>query len=243
MGLNSSHFGLSPCFGLQFAMGFNHSRVGPQIVMSSKSHQLCTCPWSSTCSLDSSSLCLLSLFWLFHCHSLQPLFWAPILQWPSQGQPPTSWFPLCIQPLPHGLWPLLCCLGLTSFSPGFSPSPVVLAHSSGSCFMVLLLCLASAPGGLLSVCPWGSFSGREGCCAVSVCLSCRAGCSGAGGAVLCWQCPGPREQSEQEPGMGRGAQQLQGGGCCRSCCAKSKSTCTGHGSGTAQGCSFLHRLK
>lgn len=123
------------------------------------------------------------------------------------------------------------------------PSPVVLAHFSGSCFMVLLLCLASAPGGLLVVCPWGSFSGREGCCALSVCLSCHAGCSGAGGAVLCWQCPGPRVQSEQEPDMGRGAQQLQGGGSCRSCCAKSKSTCTGHGSGTAQGCSFLHRLK
>lgn len=41
-----------PVLGV-FAVGFNHSCVGPQIVMSSKSHRLCMCPWSSTCSLDS----------------------------------------------------------------------------------------------------------------------------------------------------------------------------------------------
>lgn len=234
MGLNSSHLGLPLCFGLHLAMSFNHSRVVPQIVMSFRSPQLCTCPCSSTCSLGSP----ISLSWLYFCFLIATVF------------SPCFGLPFCIG-LPHQLVSILhsasppCSLasplhswsGLF-FSLEFSLSPVQ-AHCSGSCSMVLLLRLASAPGGLC-LCPWGSFSGRERTlCCLSVCLSCHVGCSGAGGAVLCWQCPGPRVHSEQEPGMGRGAQQLQGG----SCCAKSKSTCTAHGSGRAQDCSFLHRLK
>lgn len=108
-------------------------------------------------------------------------------------------------------------------------------HCSGSCFIVVLLHLASAPGGL-SVCALGAVSvaGKDTVLCLSVCL---AVLDVQGLVGLCWV------QTEQQPGTGRGAQQLQGSSCCRSCCAKSKSTCTGRGSGTAQGCSSPHRLK
>lgn len=170
MGLNSSHFGLSPCFGLQFAMGFNHSHVGPQIVMNSKSHQLCTCPWSSTCSLDSPQ-------------SLSPVF---ILAFPlpqSSALVLGSHFAVAFPgPASHQLvstlhsasppWSLASAL--LSWSDLFFSR--VLPLSSGSCSLFRLLFHgAASPFGLCSwwasqCVPLGQFQwqGRMLCC---VCLS------------------------------------------------------------------------
>lgn len=110
---------------------------------------------------------------------LPPALWAPpslppvfILAFPfpqSSALVLGSHFALTFPgPAFHQLLATLHSHGLWSLSLGFSPSPVVLTHCSGSCFTMLLLHLASAPGGLSEPCPWGVFSGREGCCALSV---------------------------------------------------------------------------
>lgn len=66
--------------------------------------------------------------------------------------------------------------------------------------MVLLLHLASAPGGLSGCAPGAvSVAGKDTVLCLSVCPA-MLGVQGLVG--LCWQCPG------YEPGMGRGAQQL-----------------------------------
>lgn len=187
-------------------MGFNPSCVGPQTVMSSSSHQFHVCPPSSTCTLG-SPISVSCLYFGFPIPTVfSPCFGLPFCT--SQGQPSTSCLPLCI-PMVSGLF-LWGSLPLQWFL--FT----VQAPVSRCCFSIWpLLLVASqshAPGAF-------SVAGKD----AVLCLSCHAGCSGAGGAVLCWR-------------EGHSSSRLAGA-------AKSKSTCTGRGSGTAQGCSPLHRLK
>lgn len=117
-----------------------------------------------------------------------------------------QYFPLCIQPPLHGLWPLLCPLGLASLSLGFSPSPVDLNHCSGSCFMVLLLGLASAPRGLSECAPGAvSVAGKDTVLCLSVCPA-MLGVQGLVG--LCWQCPGYKLSSSLAWGEGHSSSRV-----------------------------------